>query len=171
MQGLPSPLNHQTAVSLEKIVRSRGCIPATIGVLSGMIHVGLSPAELQQLSDIEANAPMVKISRRDLGAAIALKRSGGTTIAGTMVIAHAAGIRVFGTGGLGGVHRGGQDSVFALQRAGSLLTRTSFGCIGRSDRVGSHAYRCGQFGCQSYSRHWAYSRVLGETHSSERSHV
>ncbi|KZT55956.1 hypothetical protein CALCODRAFT_454903 [Calocera cornea HHB12733] len=109
--GLPFPINSETAGSLEAIVRSTGCVPATVAVLSGRVHVGLTASERQQLSDIETNGPMVKISRRDLGAAIALRRSGGTTIAGTMVIAHAAGIRVFGTGGLGGVHRGGETTL------------------------------------------------------------
>ncbi|KZO98388.1 indigoidine synthase A-like protein [Calocera viscosa TUFC12733] len=109
--GLPFPTNHETATSLEAIVRSTGCVPATIGLLRGKVHVGLAAMELQQLSDMGYNGPMVKVSRRDLGACIALKRSGGTTIAGTMVIAHAAGIRVFGTGGLGGVHRGGESSL------------------------------------------------------------
>lgn len=79
-------------------------------VLPGRIHVGLTPAQLEYLADTDTNSDTVKISRRDLAPAMTLKKNGGTTIAGTMIIAHLAGIKVFATGGLGGVHRNGENS-------------------------------------------------------------
>ncbi|KAG9045515.1 hypothetical protein FS842_001167, partial [Serendipita sp. 407] len=108
--GMPQPENLKTALSIEGCVRASGAIPATIGILNGHIHVGLSRAQIEQLSDTR-NFPSSKISRRDIAAVCARKGNGGTTIAGTMVIAHLAGIKVFSTGGLGGVHRGGEDSL------------------------------------------------------------
>jgi pseudouridine-5'-phosphate glycosidase len=100
--GLPRPQNLELAVVLEKVVRSQHAIPATIGLIDGKIHVGLSQAELERL----ANAPGArKISRRDIGVAIAYHECGGTTVAGTLIAAHTAGLKVFATGGIGGVHR------------------------------------------------------------------
>ena len=100
--GLPPGRNRKVATEVEDAVRAAGAVPATIAVLDGQIRVGLTDAELDRLC--AANAGFAKLSARDLGPAIALSRDGATTIAGTSVIAHAAGIRVFGTGGLGGVH-------------------------------------------------------------------
>ncbi|KAG8809598.1 hypothetical protein FRC17_003368 [Serendipita sp. 399] len=108
--GMPYPENLRTALSIERCVRESGAIPATIGVLKGRIHVGLSQMQLEQLADIR-NTPSSKVSRRDISAVCATKGNGGTTIAGTMVIAHMTGIKVFSTGGLGGVHRGGENSL------------------------------------------------------------
>lgn len=102
------PLNRETALRCEEIVRSTGAVPATIGMLSGQIHVGLSATQIDRLAD-ESNLTKVKLSRRDIAPAIAKKVDGGTTIAGTMVLAHLAGIKVFSTGGLGGVHRNGEN--------------------------------------------------------------
>jgi pseudouridine-5'-phosphate glycosidase len=100
--GLPYPQNRQLAEDMEAEVRNGGAVPATIAVLDGNVHVGIDESSLERL----AQAPnMVKISTRDLGAAIALGRSGGTTVAATMLAAYTAGIRVFATGGIGGVHR------------------------------------------------------------------
>ena len=99
--GLPRPQNLQLARDMERVVRENGAMPATIGVLEGKVMVGLTDAQLEQL----ANAENVrKISRRDFAAAILKKESGGTTVAGTMFAAHKAGIKVFATGGIGGVH-------------------------------------------------------------------
>jgi pseudouridylate synthase len=100
--GLPPGRNRKVATEVEDAVRAAGAVPATIAVLDGQLRVGLSDAELDRLC--AADAGFAKLSARDLGPAIALNRDGATTIAGTSVIAHAAGIPVFGTGGLGGVH-------------------------------------------------------------------
>jgi pseudouridine-5'-phosphate glycosidase len=86
---------------MERVVRKNGATPATIAVLDGEVRVGLTDAELERLAGLEN---VRKISRRDFAAAIARKESGGTTVAGTMFAAHRAGIRVFATGGIGGVH-------------------------------------------------------------------
>ena len=99
--GLPRPQNLTLARDMQRVVRENGATPATIGVLEGKVMVGLTDAQLEQL----ANAENVrKISRRDFAAAILKKESGGTTVAGTMFAAHKAGIKVFATGGIGGVH-------------------------------------------------------------------
>ncbi|MEW6029924.1 MAG: pseudouridine-5'-phosphate glycosidase [Chloroflexota bacterium] len=100
--GLPRPQNLELARAMEAEVRRGGATPATIAVLDGKIRVGLTDEELVRLA--EADSPL-KISRRDFATAIAKKASGGTTVAGTMFAAHKAGIRVFATGGIGGVHR------------------------------------------------------------------
>ncbi len=100
--GLPRPQNLELARAMEAEARRAGATPATIAVLDGKIRVGLTDEELERLA--EAESPL-KISRRDFAAAIARKASGGTTVAGTMFAAHKAGIRVFATGGIGGVHR------------------------------------------------------------------
>ena len=100
--GLPWPVNLETARASEAAVRAGGAIPATIAVLHGAPTVGLSDSQLEDL----AQAPGVrKTSRRDLGAAVALKLHAATTVSATMALAHAAGIRVFATGGIGGAHR------------------------------------------------------------------
>ncbi|SDN63770.1 pseudouridine-5'-phosphate glycosidase [Allokutzneria albata] len=106
--GLPAPSNLDVGRELERIVREQGAVPATIAVLDGRAVAGLTDAELQRVCD-PANK-LVKLSRRDLGPAYALGVDGATTVASTAAIADAAGIGVFGTGGLGGVHRGAQES-------------------------------------------------------------
>jgi pseudouridylate synthase len=100
--GLPPGRNRKVAVAIEDAVRAAGAVPATIAVLDGQLRVGLGAAELDRVCDPDAE--LAKLSARDLGPAIALGRDGATTIASTSLIAHAAGIGVFGTGGLGGVH-------------------------------------------------------------------
>lgn len=100
--GLPKPENLKLAHDMEQQVRSHGAIPATIAVLDGLIRVGMTP---QQIACLAESEPLNKISRRDFGSAVANQESGGTTVAGTLVAAHAVGIRVFATGGIGGVHR------------------------------------------------------------------
>ncbi|KAG0708811.1 Indigoidine synthase A like protein-domain-containing protein [Suillus ampliporus] len=107
--GMPYPTSLEMAQSLERIVRSTGSVPATIAVLGGRIKIGLHPAELERLADQRSNA--VKLSRRDIAAAIALKKNGGTTCCSTLIFAALAGIKVFATGGLGGVHRGGENTM------------------------------------------------------------
>lgn len=101
--GLPRPQNLDTARRLERIVREHGAIPATVGVLGGKPYVGLSDEEIVRLA--ESPRPR-KVSLRDLAACAVRGEDGGTTVAATMHLAHQAGIRVFATGGIGGVHRG-----------------------------------------------------------------
>lgn len=100
--GLPFPENLSLAQEMETVVRENGCQPATIAVLDGEVLVGLNTAQLERLS---RDAQMRKISSRDLAPAIALHWSGGTTVAGTLAVAHMVGLKVFATGGIGGVHR------------------------------------------------------------------
>lgn len=105
--GMPWPQNLETAREVEDVIRAEGAVPATIAVIGGRIRIGLTNDELQQL----AQAPdAMKLSRRDLPYAIATGRLGATTVAATMICAHLAGIEVFVTGGIGGVHRGGAES-------------------------------------------------------------
>lgn len=99
--GLPNPDNLRLARDMEQEIRAGGGVPATIGVVDGQIRVGLSPLDLETLS--VAPSPL-KVSHRDFAAAIVRKKSGGTTVAGTMFAARQAGIQVFATGGIGGVH-------------------------------------------------------------------
>ena len=101
---------------MESIVRTNGGIPATIGVLHGVARVGFDPEDLIELLSSTGNVDTIKLSRRDLGYICGLgisgrKLNGGTTIAATMLLAHLAGIKVFATGGLGGVHQNGQVSM------------------------------------------------------------
>lgn len=101
--GLPYPQNLQVAQAMEAEVIAKQALPATIAVLGGKIHVGLSESELERLA---SGDQMRKISVRDYGPAIAQKASGGTTVAGTLIAAARTGIKIFATGGIGGVHRG-----------------------------------------------------------------
>jgi pseudouridylate synthase len=98
--GLPAPRNREVAGRLEASVRAAGAVPATIAVLGGQIRIGLAEAELDAVCD----PGLAKLSRRDIGPALALGTDGATTVASTAALAAAAGIHVFGTGGLGGVH-------------------------------------------------------------------
>src|SRR5690606_1079942 len=103
--GLPYPANLETALAMEQAVRAAGALPATIGVLKGRITVGLTEGEIEYLAQ-RPGGTVRKCSRRDLALAVALREDGATTVAGTMIVAAMAGIRVFATGGIGGVHRG-----------------------------------------------------------------
>lgn len=105
--GMPFPQNLETARRVEDTVRAAGAVPATIAVMGGAIHAGLDAATLETLSRTP-NA--LKLSRADLAACLASGRTGATTVAATMICAHLAGIEVFATGGIGGVHRGAGDS-------------------------------------------------------------
>ncbi len=103
--GLPYPDNVKTAVSMETAVREGGAIPATIAIIQGKIHIGLTADQIEYLGQ-QAGKNVRKCSRRDLSLAIANGEDGATTVAGTMILAHLAGIELFATGGIGGVHRG-----------------------------------------------------------------
>jgi pseudouridine-5'-phosphate glycosidase len=108
--GLPYPQNEITALDLEQEVRDNGCIPATIGMLSGELIIGLDKEQIHQLS---TGSHLRKISQRDYGISMAGRMDGGTTVAGTILASHQAGIHVFATGGIGGVHRGSVFDVSA----------------------------------------------------------
>ena len=105
--GLPRPTNIEVASDVETIVRENGATPATIAVIDGAIHVGLEESALQRIA---TDTNIAKASIRDLPVVIAKKMSAATTVAATSHIAHLAGISIFATGGLGGVHRGAQDT-------------------------------------------------------------
>jgi pseudouridine-5'-phosphate glycosidase len=101
--GFPNSDNIEVACAIEEAVHEQGAVPATIGILGGEVIVGLTPAQLKYLGTIEN---VRKCSRRDLPLVVACQENGSTTVAGTIIIAHRAGIRVLATGGIGGVHRG-----------------------------------------------------------------
>lgn len=105
--GMPYPRNVETARNVEKIIRDHGAVPATIAILKGRMKVGLSPEEIEYLGK---SHDVIKCSRRDLPFILAKGLDGATTVAATMILAAMAGIRVFATGGIGGVHRGAQTS-------------------------------------------------------------
>ena len=105
--GMPWPQNVETARAVEAEVRASGAVPATIAVLSGRIHIGLDADQLETLGQATG---VMKLSRADLAVCLASGRTGATTVAATMICAHLAGISVFATGGIGGVHRGAETS-------------------------------------------------------------
>ncbi|KAG4078415.1 hypothetical protein HA402_013126 [Bradysia odoriphaga] len=105
--GMPYPHNLETAVEVEEIIRQENAIPATIAILNGRIKVGLSPEELVVLARTDNNQQSVKVSRRDMAYVMSKQVNGGTTVAGTLIVANMVGINVFATGGIGGVHRDG----------------------------------------------------------------
>ena len=104
--GMPYPQNVETALNVERIVREHGAVPATIAILGGRLKVGLTQEEITYLG--KKGLAVNKASRRDLAALVSQGEDGATTVATTMIIAHMAGIRVFATGGIGGVHRGAE---------------------------------------------------------------
>ena len=106
--GLPWPDNLETAKRLEATVREAGAVPATIAVLDGVVKIGLDEEELLRLA--KPDSDIQKLSRRDLPQILAQKGHGATTVAATMIMAQKAGIRIFATGGIGGVHRGAQQN-------------------------------------------------------------
>ena len=108
--GLPRPKNLEIARRLQTVVREQGVIPATVAVLGGRVKIGLSENELARLAE---DTDVIKVSRRDFPTAVARKLDGATTVAGSMMAAHWAGIGVLATGGIGGVHRGDQFDVSA----------------------------------------------------------
>jgi pseudouridine-5'-phosphate glycosidase len=118
--GLPHPLNVETALAMEDAVRSSGAVAATIGIIDGQVIVGMNEDELALLAT--ASVPM-KVGVRELPLAVAQLRSGGTTVAATAYISHRYGIKVFATGGIGGVHRGAQNT-FDISGDLTVLGRT-----------------------------------------------
>mmetsp|Transcript_49271 Transcript_49271/g.94096 ORF Transcript_49271/g.94096 Transcript_49271/m.94096 type:complete len:152 (-) Transcript_49271:1364-1819(-) len=106
---MPYPQNLATAKEVEAVVRSAGAVPATIAILDGVAHIGLTDSELERLAKL--GHCVRKTSRRDLPAVIGMGLNGSTTVSATMLLAARAGIRVFVTGGIGGVHRGGESTM------------------------------------------------------------
>jgi len=123
--GMPYPQNVQTAREVENIIRQQGAVPATIAIIAGKIHVGLSDAELELLGQSQG---AMKVSRRDLPYVLTSKKLGATTVAATMICAELAGIAVFVTGGIGGVHRGAESS-FDISADLQELARTSVAVV------------------------------------------
>ena len=107
--GMPYPKNVETALLVEKTIRDNGAVPATIAIIGGRLKAGLSPEEIEYLG--KSGRKVAKVSRRDLAAIVARGADGATTVTTTMIIAHMAGIRVFATGGIGGVHRGAETTM------------------------------------------------------------
>ena len=124
--GMPWPQNAETALAVEAEVRANGAVPATIAVLDGRLKAGLTQAEIERLG--RSGAAVAKLSRRDLPVVVARGGSGATTVAATMIVAALAGIRVFATGGIGGVHRGAETS-FDISADLQELARTSVAVV------------------------------------------
>ena len=107
--GMPYPQNVETALKVEQIIRDNGAVPATIAILGGRLKAGLTPAEIEYLG--KTGQAVTKASRRDLPVIVAKGMDGATTVTTTMMIAHMAGIQIFATGGIGGVHRGAETTM------------------------------------------------------------
>jgi len=105
--GMPYPENIRTSKEVENVVRENGAVPATIAIINGECKIGLNDADLEALAKAEG---VMKASRRDIAIAIAQKKTAATTVAATMILAHKVGIKIFATGGIGGVHRGVAES-------------------------------------------------------------
>ena len=123
--GMPYPQNIETALEIEDIIRDNGAVPATIGIIDGKIKIGLTKEEVEFLGESDE---IVKVSRRDLPVVLAEKKHGATTVAGTMIAADLAGIKIFVTGGVGGVHRGAEKS-FDVSADLEELKKTSVAVI------------------------------------------
>ena len=108
--GLPNPTNVELAQAMENAIRQEGAVPATVGVLGGKAQIGLNREDIQLLAQ---DREVIKVSRRDFARAATRKLNGGTTVAGTITALHQAGIKVFATGGIGGVHRDAPNDVSA----------------------------------------------------------
>ena len=124
--GLPYPENVKIANAIEQTVRDTGAIPATIAILDGQIKIGLSPTDLEILAHPDSG--VIKVSRRDIGSVIARKAHGATTVASTMIFAEMAGISVFATGGIGGVHKGAETD-FDISADLLELSRTNVAVV------------------------------------------
>ena len=156
--GMPYPHNVETARSVEDAVRGAGAVPATIAVIGGRFRVGLNAEEIERLGQLTGG--VVKASRRDLAAVAARKGSAGTTVAATMFIAELAGLEIFATGGIGGVHRGAAETFdISADLVELARTRVAVVCAGaksildiektleflETQGVAIVGYRCDQF--------------------------
>ncbi|MDW8213813.1 MAG: pseudouridine-5'-phosphate glycosidase [Roseiflexaceae bacterium] len=108
--GLPYPHNLELARAMEQDVRDGGAVPATVGIVAGVPTVGMDAAAIERFARTDSQSRPLKVSRRDLGYVIAAGGDGATTVAATMALAHLAGVQVFATGGIGGVHRGAREN-------------------------------------------------------------
>ncbi len=172
--GMPFPQNLETALEVERIIRKEGAIPATIAVVEGRIKIGLSNLELEQFAQ---GTKTVKVSSRDLPLAISQKQDGGTTVAATMICARMAGISIFVTGGIGGVHRGSEKT---MDISGDLMelarTNVAVVCAGiksildipctleylETQGVPVIGYRTGEFPAfytTLYNNQWIFSSI------------
>jgi len=124
--GMPYPKNMETALKVESIVRANGAIPATIAIINGKFKIGLSEDEIEYLG--KSGTKIIKASRRDIPYLLAKKVDGATTVASTMIGAEMAGIKIFATGGIGGVHRGAQNS-FDISADLQELARTNVAVV------------------------------------------
>ncbi len=124
--GMPYPQNRETAIAVEKIVRDAGAVPATIAVIGGKLKAGLTVEEIEYIA--KKGHDVTKVSRRDFPFVIANKADGATTVAGTMIVAQMAGIKIFATGGIGGVHRDGNNT-FDISADLQELAKTSVAVI------------------------------------------
>jgi len=120
--GLPLPVNIETAVSMEKVIREKGAVPATIGIVKGKVKIGMSEEEIEWF----ARSKPRKVGMREIPTALALRENGATTVSGTLLCASKVGIEVFATGGIGGVHR---DVVNTFDISQDLLALTKFNMI------------------------------------------
>lgn len=130
--GMEYPMNKTTALEVESIIRSNGAIPATIAIIQGRIKVGLTPSQLEYVA---FNKKMFqKCSRRDLAATLVKEANGSTTVAATMFLAELSGLKIFVTGGIGGVHRGAESS-FDISADLTELGRTPIAVISAGAKV------------------------------------
>ena len=170
--GMPYPQNVETALAVEELVRQMGAVPATCGVVDGVLTAGLTKEEIEQFGKIGKN--INKVSRRDLPFSVAKKESGATTVASTMIIAHKAGIKVFATGGIGGVHRGA-ETTFDISADVDELAKTPVlvVCAGPKGNFG-FGQNVGSLGNTWCSRCWLSirlpSRILHKNVQFESSH-
>lgn len=128
--GLPQPINLETALACEAAVRQHGAMPATIGIIAGVPTIGLSEDEIKLFARRQApdGRPIEKVGLNNLASVMACRAWGATTVASTLKLAHAAGIRVFSTGGIGGVHRGASES-FDISADVTALGNTPLICV------------------------------------------
>jgi pseudouridylate synthase len=124
--GMPYPQNVETALEIEAIIRAEGAIPATCAIINGVPKVGITPDEITQLG--KAGQGVIKVSRRDFSYVMMQKKLGATTVAATMILAEKAGVRLFATGGIGGVHRGAERT-FDISADLQELAKTSVAVV------------------------------------------
>ncbi len=151
--GMPYPVNVQTAREVEAIVREEGAVPATIAILGGRIQIGLNDEHLEYLGRPENRDSIAKVSRRDLAYVLSHGQNGATTVAATMICAQMAGIEVFVTGGIGGVHRGAEQTMDISSRPHRTCANEC-GCRLRRGEV--------------YPRSWLDARIPGDTRCTRR---
>ena len=122
--GMPYPQNVETALKVEEIIRENGAVPATIAVIGGRLKAGLTRDEIEYLG--KKGSEVNKASRRDLAVLVAQKADGATTVTTTMIIAHMAGIKIFATGGIGGVHRGAETTKMCIRDRASHRSESTW---------------------------------------------